>query len=487
MKSFIPLVLFVALAACTEMPSTKSSDAAPSTDLVVFENVRVLSMTESGVIEDARVVVEGAQIKSVAAMSDGASPSGAQIVDGAGKTLMPGLADMHVHYWPETGPLFIANSVTTVRNLWGSVNSAGWDEDAKTGAIVGPHHYFSGPLIDGPDPIWGDGSVRISSAEQLVGAIESQRSAGFRAVKLYEGLTPDIYRAGVAAAKERDMQIWTHIPGGLTYEEVVDLGVDSIEHLNNIQDILLPDGTPPMPGRKLYYEAWTLAVPEKMTRIAEKVAAAGVWNAPTYMVTLKSDEYGADVKAYEQRPEYKYVDPQTASWWQGSVKDIGPFDDTKREAGTRQLAMIKALYDAGAPLLIATDAANPYVLHGFSIHGELAAFVEAGIPVGDVLRIATADAAKFLGEEEKWGVVKTGARADLVLLDANPLDTLETLRDPAGVMMNGQWRDRRAIKKVLTKLEDEVAEMWRQAEAEEAAQEETAADEEAVEEEASDN
>ena len=430
----------------------------------VFEAVSVYDVTDGTVLADARVVVVDAKVARVESMSEGQTPANAVVIDAIGKTLMPGLADMHVHYWPEVGPMFVANGVTTVRNLWGNVSSAGWDKSAKSGALVVPHHYYSGPLMDGPEPIWGDQSIRITSAAEAVGAIEAQRSAGFKAVKLYEGLTPEIFGAAVTAAKARELQVWAHTPTGMTYEDVVALGVDSIEHLNNAQDILLPDGMEIQPGEGRYLRSWSLAAPAKIERLAEKVAAAGVWNAPTYMVTMKQYEFGADPKVFFARPEAVYLGPGLEGWWRNASQRESYRSEHLAEASANYRAMIKALYDAGAPLLVGTDTPNPFTIPGFAIHDEIAAFVESGSPTVDVLRIATAEAARFLGEAGQWGVVAEGARADLVLLDDHPVENLATLRDPVGVMVNGNWHDRAALGAALAGIR-EAAEQSRREEA----------------------
>lgn len=470
MKKIFSLLTPLAIVACTS--TTEIEPVEPTlNDHYVFENVRVLPMTGGKSIDNARVVVRDDRIVVVEGMSDGTRPVGATVIDGTGKTLTPGLADMHVHYWPETGPMYIANSITTVRNLWGNLDSEAWDVSAKTGAIVAPHHYFSGPLMDGPEPIWGEGSVRIASVDQVVGAIEAQRSAGFKAVKLYEGLTPDIYRAAVAAAQERDMQVWTHTPGGLTYEDVIALGVDSIEHLNNVQDLVVPDGFEVIPGNAGYLTAWSVAVPDKMTELAQKTSEAGVWNAPTYTVTMPQTEYEANADAFFARPEMAYLGPGLVGWWRGTVDpDAADNIEIARTAAQNYRMMIKALYDAGAPLLIGTDSPNPFTIPALAIHDELQAFVDAGIPVEEVLRIATSEAARFFGEEGQWGVIAPDARADLVLLDTDPLTDLSTFKRPLGVMMNGHWYDRAAIDAGLETVLAEVAR--EKAEAEKAQEEE---------------
>ncbi len=218
----------------------------------VFRNVQVLTMTDAGRIMNATVTVDGARV-----------------IDGAGRTLMPGLADMHVHYGSEKeGVLYLANSVTSVRNLWGSGRTLIFDAGAKRGDLTGPHIYTSGPLMDGPEPIWGGASLQVTTPEQAIGAVESQRTTGYRAVKLYEGLPPEIYAAAVKAAKDRDMQVWTHVPEGMSVEEVIDLGVDSIEHFEGVSSAA--NAGPEDAG---YMARWANADHERLREIANASAA----------------------------------------------------------------------------------------------------------------------------------------------------------------------------------------------------------------------
>ena len=213
-----------------------------------------------------------------------------------------------------------------------------------------------------------------------------------------------------------------------------------------------------------YFARWANADPERMQALARLSAEKGVWHSPTYSVIAKRYEYGAAPDAFFEMSEAGYVGPFLASWWRDSASRMTPYDDVKRAAAERQRELIKMLYDADAPLLIGTDTPNPFVLPGFAIHDELAAFAAAGIPVADVLRIATADAARFLNEENQWGVVQAGARADLVLLNGDPLDDLATLRAPAGVMMNGIWYDADRLAGELAAAKERLAQAAAQAE-----------------------
>ncbi len=423
--------------------------AAEDSSTTVFQNVRVLTMSDAGVLEGATVVVEGDAILSV---GDDAVPEGATVVDGSGMTLMPGLADMHVHYWSEVqGPLYLANSVTTLRNMWGSGTTMALDAGAKRGSFAAPHIYTPGPLMDGPDPIWGEGSAMLTSPEQAIGAVESQRSTGYTAVKLYEGLTPDIYAAAVRAAQERDMQVYTHVPEEMTIEDVLAFGVDSIEHFEGVSSAAT---TADDDAR--YMARWASADPDRLREIAIASAESGVWHSPTFSVITVRYEYADDPDAFFAMPEAGYVGRGLSDWWRGAATRMGEFDDEKQAAAENQRAFARMLYEAGAPMLVGTDTPNPFVLPGFAIHDELEAFIAVGIPVEEVLRMATAGAAKFLREEGEWGVVAAGARADLVLLDADPREDLTTLRRPAGVMMNGHWYNAAFLEAELREIRDAV-------------------------------
>ena len=283
---------------------------------------------------------------------------------------------------------------------------------------------------------------------------------------MLDAATPNRPNLPAEIARRRTFAIISHPDAGkTTLTEKFLLYGGAIQMAGQVR----AKGEAPPSGPTKYQDSWALADPAKMKALAKKAAAAGVWNAPTYMVIAKSYEYAMDQEAFEARPEYAYVDPNTAQWWSESISDTRPFDDTAKKAAANQRFMIKALYDAGAPLLIGSDTPNPFIIQGFSIHEELAAFVEAGIPAADVLRIATAEAARFLDEEGEWGVVAPGARADLALLDGDPLTDLSVMRDPVGVMMNGRWSSRAAIAEALEAFKEEIDRRRGEASAEEGA------------------
>jgi hypothetical protein len=244
------------------------------------------------------------------------------------------------------------------------------------------------------------------------------------------------------------MQIWSHTPHGLTVSDLIELRIDSLEHFNDVQDLLRGDKSPGS-----WFEEWAWADVDKMPALAARFAAANVWNAPTFGVIAERYRYGADPNAFFERPETAYLPASLIDWWRESAARMKPYDDTARLARQRQLQLLKALFDAHAPLLLGTDTPNPFVLPGYAIHDEIAAFIEAGIPVARTLYIATAEAARFLGEAGQWGVIAPGARADLLLLDGNPLHNTDVLRRPAGVMAQGRWISRDTLSAAFSDLE----------------------------------
>ncbi|MCQ8185135.1 amidohydrolase family protein [Parvularcula maris] len=424
--------LLVLLTAC--VPGSPP-DSEFDTASIAFESVRVRTMTEAGVIEDGHVIVDDGRIVTV---GEGPAPDAFDglRIDGDGATLMPGLADMHVHYYEDgAGVLYLANSTTSVRNLTGSTAAVARGRLATAGALLGPRVFTSGPIIDGGESFPNDFFTRVYSPEQAVGAVKAQGGAGFDAIKLYDHLSPVTYRAAVETAKAEGLRVYTHVPDEMTFAEVLALEVDSVEHLDGVAEMVARDGFAAETGSRA--EIWAQADPAKFADVAAMTAASGVWQVPTFAIThgrIRS----ADPDAYFAAPEAAYL-PAWASYWrnsaEGYAKDRPYFEAQLRE----KIAFVSALREAGANVLVGTDAPNPFVTPGFSIHEEMQTLVMAGYSNEEVLTLATVEAARFLGREGQIGIVAEGAVADLVLLPGDPADDLTSLRKPLGVMVSGHW------------------------------------------------
>ncbi|APE27833.1 amidohydrolase family protein [Aurantiacibacter gangjinensis] len=411
-----------------------------------FENVDILTMTDSGMIESGHVIVSRGVIESV---GDGPLPAGfdGERIDGGGGVLMPGLADMHVHYYADDmGVLYLANSTTFVRNLTGSVQTHRRDQAARSGALIAPRVATSGPIIDWGEPSSRDFFIRVQSTDEAVGAVRAQGRSGYDAVKLYEGLPANTYAAAAAEAERQGMRVYTHVPRSMDVRDVLALGVDSIEHLDGYARALMREGFTSEADRP-WPQMWANADRSRFNELVAATLESGTWNVPTFAITY-GRIYSADPDAYFSRPEAIYL-PAWADYWAASAGQYAanaPFYEAQlREKG----AFTRALYEAGAGVLIGSDGPNPFVTPGYAIHDELRGFAQAGFSNAEILRIATVDAARFMGLEGRMGVVAEGARADLVLLTGDPHDDLAVLRTPIGTMVAGNWWNREAMDSAL--------------------------------------
>lgn len=434
---------FITLIAASLLATVAGDAIAQRTRPTAFVDVRVETMTDQGPIDRGYVIVEDGRIASVKAGVLPKDFDGIRI-NGRGRTLMPGLADMHVHYNERgMGISFIANGITVVRNLTGSLDVAMLDQAARDGTLIGPRADTSGPIIN------AGFFVKADNPDQAIGAVRSQAKSGFRAVKLYNDLTAESFRAAVTEARTNNMRVYCHVPFSMSVYDVLDLKVDSIEHLTGYGLEIARDGFKPS-GEPAWDELWANADPGKFAALARRTATAG-----TYMVPTLALEYGAIASerpdAYFARPEATYLSPTLVKRFY-SV-------DRYRSAGRpyvvrglqAKIAFLSALRKAGANILIGTDTPNPFVTPGYAIHDEIQGFAQAGYTNREILRIATVDAARFMGEDGTAGIVATGARADLILLPRDPVQDLSALKQPAGVMVSGHWYDRAAIDKALAK------------------------------------
>jgi imidazolonepropionase-like amidohydrolase len=445
---------FLFLAACVSTPRV----IEPGEPVTAFRNVTVIAEYGGERLERRTVAVRGDRIIAVARDDAIVLPAGSTIVEGEGRILAPGIADMHVHYQdPTVGVLMLANSITTIRNPSGfgvgngPETTLGLAARTARGEVLGPFIYSSGQLIDGPGSFWGP-HVVVESVERVRERVREDAAAGYPAVKLYAALSAEQFRAGVEEARAHNLQIYSHVPASMSLEQVLDLRVDSIEHLDGYDRSLGGEG-PSMQQR------WAGADADRLAPLAQRVAQSGVWQTPTLIVNLAPSRAFVDIAAADAAPELRYAFKGLLDFWHSYTARIPAGTDLAaryrvvQQAHARRIEMLRALREARAPLLLGTDAPNPYVMYGFAIHEEIGFFREAGFSNSEILRIATLDAARFLGQTNEFGVVREGARADLLLLSADPEVDLDTLRSPRGVMAAGRWFDRARLDGLLAELE----------------------------------
>ncbi len=439
------LLVSVAIAAGAALPCAAAQ--AEETTLV-FTHVSVLTMESENVLADHGVVVRGARIASVGPMDALEIPDGAAVVDGTGKWLMPGLADMHVHTWSEHElPVFLAYGITTVRNMFGAPLHLAWRDEVARGERVGPTIYTAGPIVDGDPPVW-PGSSTAMTMDDAVDVVLAQHEAGYDFIKVYARLPNDAYGAIVGTAEELGIPVMGHVPAAVGLSEVLFAGQVTIEHLDGYDIALAPPGQVPSFG------VFPKIDPVDLERVAKSTADAGTWNCPTLVVYDKM--VGPQgIEAELAKPGMRYVTDASIDGWRANAGSRGGdvYANMVQGSAAARDAVVAGLHKAGARIVLGTDYGNPLLAPGYSAHEELANFVEVGLTPFEALRTGTVEAAACMGDGNEFGRVAAGLRADLLLLDANPLEHMDAASRPAGVMARGRWFPRAKLEAML----DDVA------------------------------
>ena len=445
---------------------------------VTFVDVTVVPMDKEQILPHQTVVVVGGRITQVRSAASVKVPRGALRIDGKGKFLMPGLADMHVHFirpaiaaesqsstsndpslrsrMPGSASndyerenralalLFVANGVTTVRNMWGNTVIDAFANEVHSGRAIGPYIYSVGPLTDGSPPNW-EGSRTVETREQAEEAARSDKQTGYIAIKVYSRLSKEAYGAIVAAARQQGLPVVGHVPTAVGLSGAIAAGQDSIEHLNGFWQALQSDNSAGQ--KKSPSELLEQADLKKLPALVQAIKAADVWNCPTLALHFVAQTDASWLK------EMSLVPPDMLDRYKSSYPDgsKNPKDSAKGRA--LDLAIVSALHSGGAHLLLGTDAVKPGTLPGFSLYEELENFAAARMTPYEAIRAGTSDAAIFLHQEKQFGTVATGRRADLLLVEANPLEDVKNVSKRAGVMVNGRWFTEEELKQRLAALQ----------------------------------
>ncbi len=383
-----------------------------------FTNVNVVPMTSDAVLNNQTVVVQHGRIAAVGAADRVQVPEGATQIDGRGKYLMPGLAEMHGHipgqnvqFAERVAFLYVAGGVTTVRGMQGHPNQFELRKRVDTGELIGPRMFLSSP------PLSGNSVADVAAAEA---AVRNFKSAGYDLLKIHEGLRPDVYDKIVATAREVKIPFGGHVPNDVGVLKALEARQTSIDHLDNYTDVIQND--------------------MDIAALVERTVRAGVAQVPT--MPLWEVILGLhDPAAMADRPELRYMPEQMVQGWRNTVANIRGQANTEnamREAELRN-KLLKAMSDAGAFLLLGSDAPQLYSVPGFSIQREMEAWAATGIAPYKILQAGTTSVAQYLGDAANSGTVGVGKRADLLLVDANPLQDVRNVARKSGVMVNGRW------------------------------------------------
>ena len=451
-----PIALFLILPALLLAQSNGSRQPAP----LVLAHVTVIDVTGGPSKPDMTVVIRGDRISDIGKAGEMPVPPDATVVDASGKFLIPGLWDMHVHWYNRDSlTLFTANGVTGVREMFGGSNLLRWREQIAKGSLSGPRMIVASPIIDGPQPIWPN-SIASGNEEEGRKAVRKVKQWGADFVKVYALLPRDAYFGIADESKRQGISFAGHVPFAVSAAEASDAGQKSIEHLTGIlmgcsdkeTELRNEIVKAKSPGARSRAQGVALETfnDRKAKDLFERFVKNQTWQCPT-LTLLRSSAYLGD-QSFRNDGRVKYVPRQLRERW--GLRIANRNDDVNaKKVFQKQVAIVGAMQRAGVPLLAGTDTGNPFCFPGFSLHEELALMVIGGLTPSEALRAATLNPARFLGLEKTLGTIEPGKFADLVLLDADPLADIRNTQRINAVISNGRLLDRKALNKMLTQAE----------------------------------
>lgn len=445
---FTLLFLLVALLGTAQVPVDSRSRE------IVLKNVSVIPMSTETVLENQTVVVKNGFVTAVGPKVT--YDKNALVIDAKGKYLMPGLAEMHAHVPPvdEIEPikdvllLFAANGVTTIRSMLGHPLHLEVRSKIKSGEILGPRLYTSGPSFSG---------ASIKTPEEGIEKVRSQKKAGYDFMKMHPGITKANFEAIVRTAKEENMPFAGHVSFGVGVKRSAEAGYATIDHLDGMVEYLMPrlDTLTEQETGLFCVNVGHNADLSKLNEALKIIKDNNVWFVPTQTLAEHWQSPNRSVKDLLAAPEMKYMNKSVLDGWarakENTMKNPGynpasvlKFIDVRRK-------IILESQRQGVGLLLGSDAPQVFSVPGFSIPHELAYLVESGLTPYQALYTGTVNVGRFY-RQDNIGVIKPGAVADLVLLDANPLKDIKAVSAVNGVMLDGRWLSKSDIDNILKKL-----------------------------------
>ena len=409
---------------------------------VAIEHVRLFDSEHATMLEDQTVVVAGDRFSASGAAGSVQVPADAERIDGKGKTILPGLFDMHAHAQALDGILNVASGVTGIRDMGNDIDELQHLQDQwQNGTAIGPRIWKAG-MIDGHSPFQVPTGLYADNAAEAEAAVNRYADLGYIQIKLYSSLKPELVPGIVKLAHARGLRVSGHIPNGITAAQFVEDGADEIQHINFIFLNFLAG------------QVKDTRTPERFTAVGANAAKLDLQSKPvndfialllahhtTVDVTVATFESMFTGRPGQASPDFAPILTRLPAQVQrgaysGGLPVTPDTDQLYKDSYRAMLAMTKRMYDAGVPILAGTDSTA-----GLMLHRELELEVQAGIPAPKSLQIATWNAARLLKQEKELGSIAPGKHADFLLVEGNPAERISDIRRCRLVMKDGMLYD----------------------------------------------
>lgn len=483
MKSLLVLIVLLLVAVFSPAQQTRSA-------VLALRHVTMIDMTGAPPQPDMTVLITGNRITSIGRTREVSLPRDAHVIEAKGKFLIPGLWDMHVHALRKERvdyflPLFVANGVTGIRDIGTTADGFAalkqLRQEIAGGRRIGPRIIAAGRILDGARPVVPENSIPFSNPTEAREAVRTLKQGRADFIKVYDGVPRDSYFAIVAEAKKLKLPFVGHVPAELSSTEASDAGQKSIEHLGTIlrdcselepktiedrvNAIIKSNNQPNSPSlipiriatrTKIQLATYSES---KCEQLFARFVTNETWQVPT-LIGKKMITF-VDSANLKNDPRMKYIPADTVERWNPDtnrfLKYLTPeIIETRKQLYQKEVDLVGAMHRAGVKFMAGTDVPGLYMYPGFSLHDELALFVQAGFTPMEALRTATYNPAAFLGELDSHGTVKHGRVANLVLLHANPLQDIANTKLIAAVVLNGRYLSTQHLDSLLADVESRV-------------------------------
>ena len=455
MKKTILLLSLSVLFSCGQSQQLKSSGT-------LIKNVNIVDVASGEILENRQVVIDSGKIKSILSELENEQTYDT-IIDGSGKYLMPGLAEMHAHIPPpntgmerieETLFLYLSNGVTTIRGMLGDPLHLELREKAKNGELLSPRIFTSSPSLNGNT---------VTSIEEAAEKVTAYQKDGYDFLKIHPGIQLEIFDQIVKTANEVGIPFSGHVPVAVGIRHALESKYASIDHVDGFLEGLVPESANVKPNENGFfgYAFTPLADTTKIDELVAMDKKYKVWIVPTQSLF---ERWFSPYSASEmlQSPEMKYMPASTLKAWEKSkVEATGEqatfsADQWEQFDAIRKQLILK-LQENGHGILLGSDAPQIFNVPGFSIHHEIQGMLGAGVTPAEILKSGTLNPAIFFDMEDTFGQVKEGLDADLILIDANPLQDLKALQQISGVFLQGKWMSKTEIDEKLKTIAEHAS------------------------------